>query len=122
MPTDRTINELWEVAAQLETTYSDRELALVAILRELKAAEGFREKAEAIFTAEGFDSVLDDIIDTYYDLSRVSAQSLAWALMELLEDDNGYTFKLDENGYWRVHPDYEPDDSIFVYQAVIDLL
>jgi hypothetical protein len=122
MPTDRTTNELWEVAAQLETTYSDRELALVAILRELKAAEGFREKAEAIFTVEGFDAVLDDIIDTYYDLSRVSAQSLAWALMELLEDDNGYTFKLDENGYWRVHPDYEPDDSIFVYQAVIDLL
>ena len=122
MPTDRTINELWEVAAQLETTYSDRELALVAILRELKAAEGLREKAEAIFTVDGFDSVLDDIIQVYYDLPRVSAQSLAWALMELLEDDNGYTFTVDENGYWRVHPDYEPDDSIYIHQAIIGLL
>jgi hypothetical protein len=122
MPNDRTTNELWEVATQLETTYSDRELASVAILRELKAVEGLREKAEAIFTADGFDSVLDDIIHTYYDLSRVAAQSLAWAFMELLDDDNAYTFVVDENGYWKVHLDYEPDDAISIRQAIIDLL
>jgi hypothetical protein len=111
------------ISDKINKTYADREFAAAVMYREFKANHQTVYQMTNIFGSEGVDSVMDILLDIYYDISRAAAQSIAWAFMDLLNEDNAYTWQYDtEIEDWIIYPDYQPDDFILLRDAVLDLL
>lgn len=111
------------ITEKIDKNWADREFAAAVMYREFTANDRTIYQIKNIFGTEAADDIMDILLEIYYDVSRAAAQTVAWAFMDLLNEDNAYTWKYDtDKEAWVLHPDYEPDDYITLRDAVIDLL
>jgi selenophosphate synthase len=111
------------ISDKINKSYVDREFTAAVMYREFTANDRTVYQIKNIFGDASADSIMDILLDIYYDISRASAQNIAWALMDLLNQDNAYSWQYDtEIEDWIIYPDYQPDDFILLRDAVVDLL
>lgn len=105
------------IANSINKNYKDNEFTAGVMIRELLALDNF-DKLKYRFKDDEWEMILDELIDLYYN-STLAAQTIIWALRDLIDNNRAITFKFTEDGI-VLHHDYEPDDTISLRSAIYE--
>jgi hypothetical protein len=105
------------IANNINKNYKDNEFTAGVMVRELLALDKFAQ-LKYRFKDEEWDMILNELLDLYYD-STLAAQTIVWALRNLIDNNRAITFKFTEDGI-LLHHDYEPDDTISLRSAIYE--
>lgn len=104
------------IAEHINRNYNDAEFTSGVMLRELITLDNFFQ-LKPRFTENEWELLMSECLDFYYKYENIGAQSIAWALRDLIQNSRAITFKFTEDGI-ILHPDYEPDSSIKFQDAL----
>lgn len=105
------------IANNINKTYKDKEFTSGVMMRELLALNNF-DKLKHRFTDDEWDMIVDELLELYYN-STLAAQTIVWALRDLIAHERAITFQFTEDGI-LLHHDYEPDDTIDLRSAIYE--
>lgn len=104
------------IAGVINRNYKDFEFTAGVILRELNAQEDFLQ-LKPRFTDDEWELIMQVLITFYYDHENIAAQTVAWALRDLISNEAAVTFTFTEDNI-MLHPDYDPDNTIGLADAL----
>jgi hypothetical protein len=104
------------IAKVIDRNYTDHEFTAAVMMRELITLENFFQ-LKPRFTDNEWELIMVELLDFYYTYENIGAQSIAWALRDLIQNARAITFKFTEDGI-VLHPDYEPDSVIKFQDAL----
>lgn len=104
------------IATVINRNYTDSEFTAAVMLREFVMLDNFVQ-IKPRFTEEEWEVLMQDLLSFYYDHENIAAQSIAWALRDLISNESAVTFIFTDNGI-LLHPDYDPDSKISLTDAL----
>ncbi len=104
------------IAKVIDRNYTDHEFTAAVMMRELITLENFFQ-LKPRFTDNEWELIMVELLNFYYTYENIGAQSIAWALRDLIQNARAITFKFTEDGI-VLHPDYEPDSVIKFQDAL----
>jgi hypothetical protein len=104
------------IAQFIDRNYADHEFTAGVMLRELITLENFFQ-LKPRFTDNEWELIMAEMLDFYYKYENIGAQSIAWALRDLIQNARAIKFEFTEDGI-VLHPDYEPDSVIKFQDAL----
>jgi len=104
------------IAKVIDRNYTDHEFTVAVMMRELITLENFFQ-LKPRFTDNEWELIMAELLDFYYKYENIGAQSIAWALRDLMQNQRAITFKFTDKGI-LLHPDHEPDSSITFQDAI----
>jgi hypothetical protein len=104
------------IAQVIDRNYTDHEFTAAVIVRELIALENFVQ-LKPRFTENEWELIMGELLDFYYNYENIGAQSIAWALRDLIQNPRAITFKFTDEGI-LLHPDYDADSTIKFQDAI----
>lgn len=104
------------IAKAINKNYTDIEFTAGVMLREFIVLDNFAQ-IEPRFTGEEWNLLTEEMLSFYYDHANITAQTVAWALRDLMSDEAAITFVFTENAI-TLHPDYDPDSTISLSDAL----
>jgi hypothetical protein len=104
------------IAQVIDRNYTDHEFTAGVMMRELITLENFIQ-LKPRFTDNEWELIMGELLDFYYHYENIGAQSIAWALRDLIQPNRPITFKFTDEGI-VLYPDYDPDSSIKFQDAL----
>ena len=104
------------IAGAINRNYKDFEFTAAVILRELIVRDDFIQ-IKPRFTDDEWEMIMQVLVTFYYDHENIAAQTVAWALRDLISNDAAITFVFAEDDI-MLHPDYDPDNTISLSDAL----